>query len=391
VVYRLALVTMIAVLLLVTSVLANWLAHAWAQTGPFGGIGGPPASSGVTGWLLAKQATFYRALAGLIRAAKTNGSAYWGLMGISFAYGVFHAAGPGHGKAVISSYLLANEETWRRGIVLSFASALLQALTAVAIVTVAAVMIGATAKMMGDTVRVIEIVSYALIVLVGLRLLWVKGRGFIRALHEVGPKSETAAATAPVARDHLHHDHLHDVSDGGAVCPHDHHISGAHPHQALAHEHPHEHAEHAHDHTHAHAHAHGEEDSALPWGHAHGPEPQELAGPGGWRRGLSAIVAVGLRPCSGAILVLVFALAQGLFWAGIASTFVMGLGTAITVAAIATLAVAAKGVAKRFAATRAGYGVLVLRGIEVCAALVVTAFGALLLSGFMASERMGMF
>ncbi len=69
----------------------------------------------------------------------------------------------------------------------------------------------------------------------------------------------------------------------------------------------------------------------LPWGHAHGPEPEELAGPGGWRRGLSAVVAVGLRPCSGAIIVLVFALAQGLFWAGIASTFVMGLGTAITV------------------------------------------------------------
>lgn len=106
---------------------------------------------------------------------------------------------------------------------------------------------------------------------------------------------------------------------------------------------------------------------------------------------MSAIVAVGLRPCSGAILVLVFALAQGLFWAGIASTFVMGLGTAITVAAIATLAVAAKAVAKRFAATRAGYGTLMLRGVEVGAALVVTAFGALLLTGFMASERMGMF
>src|SRR6202021_2014779 len=111
-----------------------------------------PAATGFVGWLLSKQALFYRELSGLIRAAKTDGSAYWGLMGISFAYGVFHAAGPGHGKAVISSYLLANEETWRRGIVLSFASALLQALTAVVIVTVAAVMIGATAKMMGDTV-----------------------------------------------------------------------------------------------------------------------------------------------------------------------------------------------------------------------------------------------
>jgi nickel/cobalt exporter len=116
-----------------------------------------------------------------------------------------------------------------------------------------------------------------------------------------------------------------------------------------------------------------------------------LAGPGGWHRGLSAIVAVGLRPCSGAIIVLVFALAQGLFLAGIASTFVMGLGTAITVAAIATLAVAAKAAAKRFAVTRAGYGSLVLRGVEVSAALLVMAFGVLLLTGYMASERMGMF
>ena len=67
----------------------------------------------------------------------------------------------------------------------------------------------------------------------------------------------------------------------------------------------------------------------------------------GWRRGLAAVVAVGLRPCSGAILVLVFALAQGLFWIGVASTFVMGLGTAITVAAIATIAVGARGFAGR--------------------------------------------
>ena len=373
---RLALVAVIAVLLLMSSALASWFSDAWAQAGPFGDIRGQQAS-GFAGWLLAKQATFYRALAGLIRAAKTDGSAYWGLMGISFVYGIFHAAGPGHGKAVISSYLLANEETWRRGIVLSFASALLQAVTAVAIVTVAAVMIGATAKMMGDTVRVIEVVSYALIVLVGLRLLWVKGRGFLRAVHDIGPKSEAALAapavqTAP--------DHLHDVGVGRDQCRHDHHASDEHSHHGH---------DHAYDHAHGHPHEHADEGSALPWGHAHGPEPQELAGPGGWRRGLSAIVAVGLQPCSGRSS---FRLCWRRACSGrIASTFVLGLGTAVTVAAIATLAVAAKAVAKRFAATRSGYGTLVLRGIEVGAALLVTAFGALLLTGFMASERMGMF
>jgi nickel/cobalt transporter (NicO) family protein len=340
---RLVSVALIAALVCIASALAS----AFAQVGPLG-LPRPPAAGGIVGWLLARQALFYHSLSGLIRAAKTDGSAYWGLIGISFAYGIFHAAGPGHGKAVISSYLLANEETWRRGVALSFAAALLQATTAIVLVAVAALLIGATAKMMGETVRVIEIVSYALIVLLGARLSWVKGRGFLHAL------SAVRSQTVPVACDRHTHSH------------------------------------HGHDHVHRHDDEHDEE-SALPWGHAHGPEPLELAGPGGWHRGLSAIVAVGLRPCSGAILVLVFALAQGLFWAGVASTFVMGLGTAITVAAIATLAVGAKAAAKRFAAERAGYGSLVLRGLETGAALMVMALGLLLLTGYLASERLGMF
>ena len=84
---------------------------------------------------------------------------------------------------------------------------------------------------------------------------------------------------------------------------------------------------------------------------------------------------------------LVFALAQGLFWAGVAATFVMGLGTAVTVAAIATLAVAFRSAAKHMASTRSGYGMLAMRGIEVGAAVVVLAFGTLLLLGYLAAER----
>ena len=141
-------------------------------------------------------------------------------------------------------------------------------------------------------------------------------------------------------------------------------------------------------HAHCHDHPHDEEPDVLPWGHAHGPEPDELAGPGGWHRGLSAVVSVGLRPCSGAIIVLVFALAQGMFWAGVASTFVMGIGTAITVGTIATLAVGAKALAKRFAGERIGYGSVLVRGAEVGAAALVLAFGVLLLTGYMVSERM---
>jgi nickel/cobalt exporter len=127
------------------------------------------------------------------------------------------------------------------------------------------------------------------------------------------------------------------------------------------------------------------------WGHAHGPGPAELAGAGGWRRGLSAVIAVGLRPCSGAIIVLIFALAQDLFWTGVGATLIMGLGTALTVAAIATLAVSARELANRVARTRAGFGMLAMRAIEAGAATLIVAFGIMLLAGYMASEQLWMF
>ena len=300
-------------------------------------------AGGIVGWLLAKQSEFYRQMSATIRAAKSDGSAVWTLLFISFAYGIFHAAGPGHGKAVIASYLVANRETARRGIALSFASALMQSLVAILIVGVSAWVLNATAKTMCKAEGVIEIASYALIALFGLRLVWVKGRTFIHALQAAQPVP--AIAGVP----HDHHDH---------------------------------HDPHGHDHAHGHDHVHDEH-----CGHSHGPTPSELAGPGGWRRGFAAILTVGIRPCSGAILVLVFALAQGLFWAGIAATFLMGLGTAITVAAIAVVAVSAKDVAARLSAGRDGGGALFMRGIEFAAAGVVLLFGAGLLFGYIAAER----
>jgi nickel/cobalt exporter len=353
--------------------MAGALDAAFAQAGPFGAPRAQapaPPMGGVLGWIFAKQAEFYRQFSSLIRAAKADGSVAWGLFGLSFLYGIFHAAGPGHGKAVISSYMVANEETWVRGVVLSFASALLQALVAVVVVGIAAALLNATAATMSRAVNLIEILSYSLIILIGVRLLWVKGRVFLTTLQTLHRPAAVGAAVTPP---HHRHDHAH----------------GDHEHAHDDHDHAHAHHGHDHDHhQHCAGHAHDHDDHASAWGHAHAPEPEELAGPGGWKRGLSAIVAVGLRPCSGAILVLVFALAQGLFWTGVVSTFIMGLGTAITVAAIATIAVFAKAWAKRVADTQSGYGMLAMRGIEVGAAVVIIAFGVLLLTGYIVSERM---
>ena len=312
--------------------------------GPRGGLPAPQPS-GLVGWLLQKQSEFYRQISTAVRAAKTDGQAIWTLLGLSFAYGVFHAAGPGHGKAVISSYLFANEETARRGVALSFASAMLQALVAVVLVGLGRLVFNVAAATMCDAERVVEIASYGLIALVGAGLVWAKGRAVLIALqHRRTSHARSAPLPAPAtAHDHGHHDHHH-----------------------------------AHDPHHGH---HGH------FGHSHGPSPNELAGPGGWRRGLSAIVAAGLRPCSGAILVLVFAFAQQLYAAGIAATFAMGIGTAITVATIATVSVSANGLARKLLAHGDGPGILVLRGLEFTAAAVVLLFGMALLSGYVIAER----
>jgi len=330
---------LVGVIVMVVALLAIDAAlHDLFAQNPFGGPrlapAAEPEAGSIVGWLMAKQSEFYLQIRDTIRAAKSQGSAVWTLLAISFAYGIFHAAVPGHGKAVISSYLVANRETVRRGIALSFASALMQSLVAVAVVSVLAWALNVTAKTMCNAEKAIEIASYALIAAFGARLVWGKGGAFIRALQAI---RLVPAVVGVSSHAHHHHDQSH---------VHDEHC-----------------------------------------GHCHGPAPSDLAGPGGWGRGLAAVLTVGIRPCSGAIVVMVFALAQGLFWAGIAATFLMGLGTAMTVATIAAIAVSAKGVAQRLSAGRERGGALFLRGIELGAAALVLLFGAGLLFGYLAAER----
>ncbi len=185
--------------------------HALMAQNPFGAPrsgGAEQQAGGIVGWLLAKQSEFYRQMSSTIRAAKSDGAAVWTLLTISFAYGIFHAAGPGHGKAVIASYLVANQETARRGIVLSFASALMQSLVAVVIVGICAWLLNATAKTMCGAEKVIEIASYALIAAFGARLVWTKGGGFIRALQGARPPQAAPAMALAAHHDHAGHGHM---------------------------------------------------------------------------------------------------------------------------------------------------------------------------------------
>ena len=235
--------------------------------------------------VLAVQRDLHRQLAAAVRKLKSDGgfAAAWLLASLSFIYGVVHAVGPGHGKAVISSYVLANERTVRRGVLLSFLAAMVQAVSAIILVAILAVAMNAAGLKIRAMESYLESASYALIALVGVWLVVTQ----MRRILSRGAKHADA---------------------------------------------------HAHPHTHDHD-----------CGHAHMPDPQNLKGDLSWRKGAAIVLAVGMRPCSGAVIVLVFALANGLFFAGVAATFAMALGTAITVSVLAVLSVASKQLAFRVA------------------------------------------
>jgi ABC-type nickel/cobalt efflux system permease component RcnA len=326
-------------LLALACVLASFIGQSHAQSSL--GIGTNDAIAPSTGlfshwllWINQHQQAFYRSLSTTMKAMRDDGSNMWLLVGLSFAYGVFHAAGPGHGKAVISSYMVANEVALRRGVVLSFASALLQALTAIAVMLLAWFVLRGTSVSMTDAAWFLEIASYVFLTAFGAWLLWQKVRHFR----------------------HGAHGHHHDAH---------HHHDGAHHHH------------------------HGEVCSSC--GHSHAPDPVLLSKERfGWRAAWSAVVAVGIRPCSGALIVLSFALLNGLWLAGILSVLGMALGTAITVSVLAILAVTAKNWAVRLAgdgrpgSSHRGNGRLgndyIHSAVEIAAATFVFLLGLLLLT-----------
>jgi nickel/cobalt transporter (NicO) family protein len=292
----------------------------------------------------AQQQAFYRALTGALKAMRTDPWALSSLVGLSFAYGVFHAAGPGHGKAVISSYMIANETELKRGIVISFASSFMQGGVAILLVSAAWLVLRGTSVSLTDATNMFELLSYAAIVAFGCWLLFRKTRSLMRPSPVVMAPASVALAGGPPVEMEFRHNHDHSLG----------------------------HATHNHA---AHSHAEGVVCSSC--GHVHAPSPETLKGSSfNIRQAWSAIVAVGLRPCSGALLVLTFSLLNGLYLGGFLSVIAMSFGTALTVSLLATMAVTAKDLAVRYAgATGAWIG----NAIEIFGALLVIALGATLL------------
>ncbi|MGA3302365.1 MAG: nickel/cobalt transporter [Methylovirgula sp.] len=341
-------------LFLAEPAMAQAFRHPFAVGAQEGAVG---QVSGLSAWIIEKESAFYLLLSHALTAAKQSGTALIGLVGIGFGYGVFHAAGPGHGKAVITSYMVSNERALRRGIVISALAALLQALIAIVLIGCAALIFNATAQKMTEAAHILELAAYCGIVLLGLALIWRKGSALVATVR--GMLAETARswsmqslameppvlrvfANAPEPNGNLSQRSAFRATDAQAASTE----AG---------------------------------DDCGPQC-AHLIDPNQFSNGFSWKSAAVTIVTAGARPCSGAILVLVFSLAQGIFPIGIAAVFAMALGTAVTTATLALMAVYGKKLAVRLAGRRqSSRALLIGQVIEVGAAVCVLLFGSALL------------
>lgn len=284
--------------LLMLPLLAGLALAAWLW-----GLGG---AEDLRAWAAQGQRDVQNALAGALRRLRGGDRAAWSaLLGLCFAYGFFHAAGPGHGKLLIGGYGMARRVPMARLAGLALASSLAQAGTAVALVYAGVGLFGwSRERMTGLADRLLEPVSYGAIALVGL---WLFGRGLRRFRAGQGH---------------------HHAADGSCSC-----------------------------------------------GHSHGPDPDQVAAVTGLRDAAALVGAVALRPCTGALFLLILTWKMGIALAGIAGAVAMALGTASVTVAVAVAAVSLREGA--LAHTLGGAGAARTASlIEIMAGLVVALVAA---------------
>ena len=253
-------------------------------------------------WAAQGQREAQTALAQGLRALRAGEpGALIGLMTLCFAYGFFHAVGPGHGKILIGGYGVARQVSMVRLSVLALLSSLAQAATAVILVYAGVLVFNwSRDRMEGLADTYLSAVSYGAIALIGA---WLAFRG-VRSLWRSFGSAQT-------------HDHTHS--------------------------HDHDHGHHGHDgHSHDHHHHHdpsGHSDVCETCGHSHGPSIEQVAKVSSVWDAIVLIGAIAIRPCTGALFLLILTWRMGIEFAGILGAFAMGLGTASVTIFVAILAV----------------------------------------------------
>lgn len=254
----------------------------WVYSGP----------QGLSQTVLDLQKASQTALASVVRAIKSGDPAAWGtLLTVTFGYGFLHAVGPGHGKAVIGAYGIARRVSLKRIGLIALASSLAQSVFAILLVLAGAFALGLTRERL-ETLSETALLplSWALMAMLGLFLSWRGVRGVLAQRAGASPVLAVAGARGRIESHHSdqhHHDHPPDCG-----C-----------------------------------------------GHHHGPSVEAVEKISGVRDALLVISAVAIRPCSGALFLMVLTLALGIPLAGILGVLTMGLGTASVTIAIALASV----------------------------------------------------
>lgn len=250
----------------------------------------------VSQWAVAQQRILQNELAAAIMAARRgDGGVVWTVILASGLYGFVHALGPGHGKFLIGSAGLATKAQARTMAVLAMVSALAQGLTAVLLVYIGFGLVSMGARWAEDVTNdVLTPLSYGVIALIGVVLLWRGGKAVFRSQWVTDAPGSSHSAK----HEHHHHDHTH----------------------------------HHHDHN------HGE----CGCGHRHGPTAEEVSRLTGWRDAIALVAGIAIRPCTGAVIVLVVSWQTGLHALGLAAVLAMALGTGAFTALVALASVSAR-------------------------------------------------
>lgn len=282
-------------------------------------LGGSVLLPGLVSWVAHQQAGLNSAISAEIRLVAQGGSwsALATVLGLAFLFGVLHAVGPGHGKFVVSSYLLSRRATILRGIVMGGLVSLVQGVVAILLVAVLGVILSLAQFDVLDHAATVESVGYALILLIGLKLLYRALRGDA-------------------------HDHAHVPLPAGAAVVHREQAHRAH-------------GDHAHEHQ------------------GHRQRSHE-------KSAMQLVLAAGLVPCASAIIVMLFALANGAFLIGAEAVIAMSLGMGITVAGIGALSIVARRIMMRFASLATDRAGLLERGLGIAGSGALVVFSGLLLS-----------
>jgi len=235
------------------------------------------------------------------------------LIALSLIYGIFHAVGPGHGKAIIVLYLSSHKESLKRGATIALLAALLQSIVAIVLVVFLSLFLNLTFSTAEKYAGNIAVISYLLVAALGANL-------FITALLTDLKRPKRTVIKRDKDKQSQQHQHQEHSCCGGK--------------------------------------------------HAHQANPEES-----WLQSLGVIVSMGIRPCSGAIIVLVYAHLVGFFHYGVIATLTMGLGTGLSVACIALLTQYARNQLQKFAQADShhslhylalGYRLRMIGGLFIC-------------------------